>query len=132
MKIGWDSLKKWVAIAAVCCVSIATVGYGQVVCLCADDPDACGESCHDCGKMPPDGIGSAEPCHHIAFGSVNFWLENDCAPTIVSNGSLHGLTIGISRSSAISLLLPVLCATAPPAEHLGTSLYRAHRVLLLS
>lgn len=57
---------KKVGIFVACLLFGVTVLQGVTLCLCAPDPDGCGEQCHDCGSVPEPASGHVEHlCDHL-------------------------------------------------------------------
>ncbi len=49
----------------------ASVLQGVTLCLCAPDPDACGEHCHDCGSAPdPQTAHWGHVCDHLTISQL--------------------------------------------------------------
>ena len=49
----------------------ASVLQGLTLCLCAPDPDGCGEHCHDCGSAPEPQSGHLDHiCDHLTISAL--------------------------------------------------------------
>ena len=49
----------------------ASVLQGLTLCLCAPDPDGCGEQCHDCGSAPEPQAGHLDHvCEHLTISDL--------------------------------------------------------------
>lgn len=49
----------------------ASVLQGLTLCLCAPDPDGCGERCHDCGSAPEPQSGHLDHvCEHLTISAL--------------------------------------------------------------
>jgi hypothetical protein len=53
------------------CLFTLTVLQGLTFCLCAPDPDTCGEQCHGCASLPePDDTSIKHVCEHLDIAAL--------------------------------------------------------------
>jgi hypothetical protein len=113
---------------------LAVVCCGRTICFCSDDPDGCGEECHVCGDIPPDGVSSSDPCDHLSFGTLDFWNEDG---GVTLGGNCHVTVVPVWASVAAQNQFSQPCrlasrANAPPGTSSDSVLFRLRRILLLS
>jgi len=71
-----------VVMAAV--ASFVAVARGAELCLCDEDPDDCGQVCHECGVPVPDGVSESEDCLHLDVSAADLALaDNDVRLPVV-------------------------------------------------
>ena len=129
-------LKEWVALAVIGCMAFVATCGEHIVCLCSDDPDGCGEHCHVCGEVFPDGLSAADPCNHFSFSNVDFWTRDesvratDAANALCTPYRMHRIEAAVSAKPPC--LDRARSPTAPPDRCSDSALFRTRRVLLLS
>ena len=122
------------ALVAAGCMAFAAVCCGRTVCFCSDDPDGCGEECHVCGDIPPDGVSSSDPCDHLPFGFLDFWNEDG---GVTLGGNCHFTVVpawaSVAAQHQFSLTSrPASRSHAPPGTYSDSVISRLRRILLLS
>lgn len=111
-----DEMLRWAAhgvrLATACCLFALTVLQGLTFCLCAPDPDACGDRCHDCGTPPaPSATHVEHLCEHLALVDLP---PGEPVPAAVRE--LAGLLLALA-SAPPAACVPVAPADAP-ARHI--------------
>ena len=127
-------LRTWMTLVAACCTAFAAIYSGRVICLCSDDPDGCGESCHVCGDKVPDGLSPSERCNHFSIGDVDFWAEDENV-TAVGDGNLSAVcpwARSLECNQIFIFHVAAMSANAPPDGCPDVVLFLARRILLLS
>lgn len=100
-----------VRLAAACCLFALTVLQGLTFCLCAPDPDACGESCHDCGTPPaPSDTHVEHLCEHLALADLP---PGEPVPAAVRE--LADLLLALASATPVACVPVAL--PAQPARH---------------
>ena len=129
-------MKEWVALAVIGCMAFVATCGEHIVCLCSDDPDGCGEHCHVCGEVFPDGLSAADPCNHFAFSNVDFWTKDESVRAADAADALCPPYRMRRTEAEDSARLPcrdqARPTTAPPGRCSDSAIFRVRRVLLLS
>ena len=69
---------------------LASILQGVTLCLCAPDPDECGEHCHDCGTVPePQTTHIDHVCEHLVISVLSPAEKDTFVPVKVSGVSLQ-------------------------------------------
>jgi len=129
-------LKNGVALAVIGCMAFVATCCEHIVCFCSDDPDGCGEPCHVCGEIHPDGLSAADPCNHFSFSNVDFWTKDEsvraanAANALSTPYRMHRTEAAVAARP--SCLDRARSPTAPPDRCSDSALFRVRRVLLLS
>lgn len=83
-------------------VSFVAVARGEVLCLCDEDPDDCGQVCHTCGEAVPDGLSGEECCLHLEIAPADLVLTNE-EIRLSFEESMPELPFFIADASALGL-----------------------------
>lgn len=100
-----------------------TVLQGVTLCLCAPDPDGCGEHCHDCGSMPEP---LSEHVDHVCDHLKVLTLQ----PAKITAAGMDDLLVVLFEAlvappaclKPIAPVAPVLSRTARPPDVLHPQL----------
>jgi hypothetical protein len=123
-------VRGWVALVAAGALAFAAVLGGTVLCFCNDDPDDCGEVCHDC-CTGDDGTHEEEACDHLVVATPDLQVTSSFVP-------MSGPVAEIGR---FVYPKPVVCppiarpparAAAPPDQQADSALFRVKSILLRS
>ena len=129
-------MKDWVALAVIGCMAFVATCGEHIVCLCSDDPDGCGEHCHVCGEVFPDGLSAADPCNHFSFSNVDFWTKDESVRAANAANALCTPYRMCRTEAAVSARPPcrdpARSPNTPPDRCSDSALFRVRRVLLLS
>ena len=130
-----NRVREWVALAVISCMAFVATCGEHIVCLCSDDPDGCGEACHVCGEVFPDGLSATDPCNHFSFSSVDFWTKDESVRA-ADAAYVPCTPYQVRMVEVFSARPPCLdwarSTTAPPGRCSDSALFRVRRVLLLS
>ena len=134
--VGLNKWNKWTALVVSIGMVFAVICCGRIVCLCSDDPDGCGDSCHVCGGEAKGGLSADAPCSHVFLCGVDFWSEDGTVATAAYGGdSSSACVLSLCAVSCGQDIMPIAaakCANAPPGSCSDSVLFRARRILLLS
>lgn len=101
------------AMAAV--ASFVAVARGEVLCLCDEDPDGCGEPCHECHEGEPshtDGLSEPDTCAHLDLSATD--LTRSEVKVRLPTAELAPLPAVLAPVTVSRRRVSIPCQTSPP------------------
>lgn len=69
-------MRKCAAVVMASVVSFVAVVRGEALCFCDEDPDDCGQACHECGTSVPEGLCESQGCQHLEL-TIDLAMTDD-------------------------------------------------------